>query len=1033
MGRSIGSDDRARVPFALVGVLLLVGSSMITFSLATPGAAPVDRTADAVADRVDAETTAALRGAIRRAAHAAAREPVTIPTESAVGRALGTTATFRRALELRIYLQTREALMNIEHQRGRSAAHVTLPQYSDIEPLLTHVSVVGVDDGTELRTTVRGIQLTVMRDNRVVNTRVINRSMTVAVPVLALHDQTVKFQRRLDADALGGPGLARRTTIGLNAITQARGLGQYAGAPIENVLSNSHVTLSTNAGLVDSQRAVFGRSDPDAAAGLRIATLNTGMNDVLTPLTPPRVSAVVTGAIPGPNAPERLRVRETKSKYPDPVPSAERTITVGVNGTADEAFLAVIRGGDTTASYKQISQTGYTAWAQLTTDVDIQWRGRPTTPTPPGANWTLAETDVSRKVTVTPASPTWVSPRFSDGIGRQTINIAARSVTVDSTVQWTWHAPEKSPRTTTDSWRQRSHVQIHLTGRVVPLAVPTRGISPSFEPGGAIDGPNLVETTNAAQRLLRNNGGYDDIARRAAVNGDVTATQTVRGQRPESLSTWIYEDVSSLREQVRTISVTVSGDDIATGQANAAEQLTDILHRRRYSLIDPPRRYDGVADRVRVAMRGAYIDAVIAQLEEQSEQTTQQNNGITERLDVPGISASHINKLAGLTPMTTPPRRTLGTADGVSAPLTIIPDGDPAYLGVSPVNATLVDGVSDETSYIPLAARNQNVFAIPYADTADTIVSQVFGSGGRVSLQTAGQALIAADTRLAVAPDTTLRTRRNTLAAAINDSMEDVEQQADHTLKSETDLSNAARTAAIDDSIAMWDDGSVALAAANGSLAKAISTKALSQGSAAYTYGHENEYEHEYEYDRVETALRVDLREVATSKSVQVPKPAVDDTMSSLKQGAQSVASGAAANATERAVTRATKGTVTTIPAGLPILPTFNPWVATVNLWIVDIRGAYGRFAVGTASGSMQYVRDGSAVSLDIDGDGTAETLGRNERIDFTVRTATVVVVPSGPFGVGDVDGNMDERSVGWTGAGADAQCTTPTGYCPPE
>jgi hypothetical protein len=155
--------------------------------------------------------------------------------------------------------------------------------------------------------------------------------------------------------------------------------------------------------------------------------------------------------------------------------------------------------------------------------------------------------------------------------------------------------------------------------------------------------------------------------------------------------------------------------------------------------------------------------------------------------------------------------------------------------------------------------------------------------------------------------------------------------------------------------------------------------------------------------------------------------------MSSLKQGAQSVASGAAANATERAVTRATKGTVTTIPAGLPILPTFNPWVATVNLWIVDIRGAYGRFAVGTASGSMQYVRDGSAVSLDIDGDGTAETLGRNERIDFTVRTATVVVVPSGPFGVGDVDGNMDERSVGWTGAGADAQCTTPTGYCPPE
>ena len=1025
MSRSIGSDDRARVPFALVGVLLLVGSSMITFSLATPGAAPVDRTADAVADRVDAETTAALRGAIRRAAHAAAREPVTIPAESAAGRALGTTAPFRRALELRIYLQARKALMNVEHQRGRSAAHVTLPQHDDIDTLLTQVSVTGVDDGTELQATIRGIQLTVMRDNRIIDTRIINRTMTVAVPVLALHDQTVKFQRRLDADALTGPGLARRTTIGLNAITQARGLGQYAGAPIGNVLSNSHVTLSTNAGLVDSQRAVFGRSDPDAAAGLRVATLNTGINDVLTPLTPPRVAAAVTGAVPGPNAPERLRVRQTKSKYPDPVPSAEQTITVGVNGTADSAFLAVLRGTDTTASYEQISQTGYTAWAQLMTDVDVQWQGRPTAPDSPGPNWTLAETDVSREVTVMPASPTRVSHRFRDGIGRQTISIAARSVTVDSTVKWTWQTPEKSPRITTDSWRQRSHVQIHLTGRVVPLAVPTRGIFPSFEPGGAINGPNLVETTEAAQKLLRDNGGYDDIARRAAVNGDVTAIQTVSGRRPPSLSTWVYEDVSSLREKVRTISVVVSGDDIATGQTNPAARLTNSLQRQRYALIDPPRRYDGVADRVRVATRAAYIDTVIAHLEQRSEQTAKQNAGITDVLDVPGISASRINKLAGLTPMAPPPRRTLGTAGGVSGPLSVIPDGDPAYLGVSPVNATLVDGITDETSYIPLAARNQNVFAIPYADAADTVVSQIFGAGGRVSLQTAGQALIAADNRLAVAPDATLRTRRNTLEAAITDSMEDVEQQADRTLRSETDLSNSARTAAIDETIAMWDSGSVALAAANGSLATALATRALARGASAQAYGHER--------DQLETALRVDLRKVATSKSVRVPEPAVDDTMSSLQQGAHSVASAAAANATERAVTRATKGTVTTIPAGLPVLPTFSPWIATVNLWIVDIRGGYGRFAVGTASGSMRYIRDGSTVSLDIDADGTAETLGRNERIDFTVRTAAIVVVPSGPFGVGDVDGNADERSVGWTGAGADARCTTPTGYCPRE
>ena len=74
----------------------------------------------------------------------------------------------------------------------------------------------------------------------------------------------------------------------------------------------------------------------------------------------------------------------------------------------------------------------------------------------------------------------------------------------------------------------------------------------------------------------------------------------------------------------------------------------------------------------------------------------------------------------------------------------------------------------------------------------------------------------------------------------------------------------------------------------------------------------------------------------------------------------------------------------------------------------------------------MRYVRDGSTTGLDVDGDGSPETLGTNERISFETSTTVVVAVPPGPPGVGDVDGTRTEQSPGWPcpGATGEADCT---------
>lgn len=66
------------------------------------------------------------------------------------------------------------------------------------------------------------------------------------------------------------------------------------------------------------------------------------------------------------------------------------------------------------------------------------------------------------------------------------------------------------------------------------------------------------------------------------------------------------------------------------------------------------------------------------------------------------------------------------------------------------------------------------------------------------------------------------------------------------------------------------------------------------------------------------------------------------------------------------------------------------------------------------AGGRVRYVRDGTNATVDVDGDGDPEVLGRSSRVSFRTWTVVAVVVPAGRSGVGDVDGNADERSAGW-------------------
>ncbi|MFB6091714.1 MAG: hypothetical protein ABEK02_01745 [Haloquadratum sp.] len=1017
----LAADDRARVPFALIGVLLLVGSSTFAASMVAPGPAPVDRSADVAADRVDSEATAAIRVAVRRAARAAARDPVTAPADTPAGRALGGDATFRRYLRLRVFLAVRDAVAPIEHRRGDSVARVSFGGSADTVPAaLDRVSIAGVDDGTELRVTVRRLKLTVRDGGRVVGTRRLNRTVTAGVPVLALHDRTAAFERRLDAGPIAAPGLARRLTVGTTAIAQARGLGQYGGLPIANVLANRHVALSTNAGLLDAQRAAFGRADPDAAAGVRAATLRTGVVDLLSSRADPRVVSAVTGRLPGPNA----AAERNDGSGPGALP-ATRTLSVGVNGTADEAFLGLLRGTAGRSGLDTIRRDGYTATVTVDANRRTIRNERRPAPRSPGENWTLVVSDTDREVTVRGGGASGsVSPA---GTESRRLYAAGRRVVERFTVERTWAKLNETPRTTTATWRDVHRVRITVTGRLGAVSAPTRPVSPLFETGGTLAGPNLREARRAGRRLVSDLGGAGAIARRAVTGGRTHASDVVVGTPPDRLDAWVYRDLARLRDRVRDVSVEVRANDAATGHVNGAARLARRVRERRATLLDAPDRYDGVADRTRVAARAAYLDRLLATLESRADRTRRRNAGIGRALRAKGLVPARATKLASLTPDPASPRTAVGDGAGVRAATTLLPDGDPAYLEPAPVDGAVVDGVADDEQYVGLAVRNLNLFAVPYGDAADLVTRTLLGGSGRVSLHAAGQALVAAERALASHPDPTLRARTETLRRAVDRSMGAVRRRAMRTLARETRLSAAARAAVLRRGLDRWaGPGARAVAATNGTLAREIAAAAVADGVGRHR-------DRRVAEDRLRTALRVDLRRTATSAGVRVPQSAVEETVSSMRAVVREEATRVAERATRRGIARATNGTLSEIPAGLPLSPTLSPWIATANVWIVESRGAYGRFAVGTASGPTTYVRDGRPVALDVDGDGRTERLGRSDRVDFRVRTLAIVVVPPGKLGVGDTDGNVDERSPAWSGAAPGPRCRTPTGQCPRE
>jgi len=957
----LADDSRGRVPFAFVGVVLLVSSASFAAAVGTQ-TTPETNDPTRAAEEATAVARTALERAVSRASRRAARNPVIEPANTTVGRVIDNRTAFDDYLRIRVYLAARDVLGRATTTVGDTRAAVTLPAVTDAESLRRAKRSVRIEalpgERPRIAVTFRNASVVVRQDGRVLERRQYAPTVAVETPVMALHRRTEVFERRLTNSPDKG-GLAARVTGRLAALAWTRGLAQYGGAPISNVVATRHLEVVTNGALLDVQRAVFGRSDPAGERAHTFAGERVAGTDMTAGITNAEWTEEVLGQAGGRPVDATVSLAGHRA-----IQEHRPPLTVGINRTADTAFVKVASGEP--SGLDRVVDDIYTAEAGLRARSQVVAHNRTGAIRPGSGNWTLLGVTNTTNTTVTPAD---ASP-LQSADGRHRLASFARTVTVTRRTVRTWLRGGRV-RQTVSVKRTRHLVRAGVFGRhATSTDAPRRGIRTPHRPGGPLDGRNFAGVRERAiERLLDDRGLSETV--RQAVRGPIDrGPVSINVPPPEGIETWLYRDLAVLRERVRDVSVAVDRRSALTG--NPTDRLLERFRTRRDSLLRIPESYPGAAAKARVAARVRYLDTIEAVLERRASRTESFRSRLWTELDGHGVSASTL-----LDRLDTPGSRSNVSVETAATGVR----GTPPYLTTSAVTPDHTDAVDGR--YYPLVARNRNLFAAPGGDVATEVAKVIVRREPRtVRLLTAGRALRAANHTLSATHRTvrridgrSLRERRNRLVDATSDTLDTVRERLRGVA---VPNSNGATTvgdrSAVDAGLGEW--GSLherALAAANGSLADAVARRALPDSAGGVRH------------DRMRLRLRVAL--VAAVRDTGVEAATVGPVDNATTEIARAAVAGGVEAAADSWTGRAARPSL----SGLPLAPLPGWWYATLNVWTATIRGRYARFAVSAPAGSpvpsrnLTYVRRSATVTVDVDDDGTAEKLGRNRPVSFDI------------------------------------------------
>lgn len=299
---SIADDDRARIPFAMIAVLLLVTSLGAIAVLEQRSDPVVNQEADLIMERSVTAAQSELRSASIDASHSAVSAPLVTARDDTGIDAIDATANdrdenFENYLKLLIYLEAYERLPTAGQTVGTNAeTTVSIPMVTEdgagddeiapdeaidrVDLVIGDYSHTALEPGL-LEVTIEDVEIDAEVDGTVpTETRPI--TVTVGAPVKQLDERTSEYEEQLNADFFDAD---------LNG--ELAGLGQHSAARLylfayfkagwdrfdrtaepdnhdfERVLEPEHTEVLMNDAIFDVQHDVFGTKDPHADRTMR--------------------------------------------------------------------------------------------------------------------------------------------------------------------------------------------------------------------------------------------------------------------------------------------------------------------------------------------------------------------------------------------------------------------------------------------------------------------------------------------------------------------------------------------------------------------------------------------------------------------------------------------------------------------------------------------------------------------------------------------------------------------------------------------
>ncbi|ELZ08765.1 hypothetical protein C478_17806 [Natrinema thermotolerans DSM 11552] len=273
---SIAADDRARVPFALIAVLLLISSIAIVGVLGSRDTPEVETEQAVAIDRAESVAVSELRRSVLRATEAAASAPVTStdgasPTVEAAFD--DDEPVFDQYLKLLVYREVAESFATTPQQIGHdTAAGVTIDRIDwndsdDLAAAIDRISLERPDTGV-LTVEVADVELIGNESDGEPITERRDLTVSVATPLYQLKDRTDEFQRQLNTGFFETDeydGLGRYTAARLFPYTWGKAYYDRlsSGQPaFDNLTPNDHTEVMVNDAIFGLQERTFGTTDP---------------------------------------------------------------------------------------------------------------------------------------------------------------------------------------------------------------------------------------------------------------------------------------------------------------------------------------------------------------------------------------------------------------------------------------------------------------------------------------------------------------------------------------------------------------------------------------------------------------------------------------------------------------------------------------------------------------------------------------------------------------------------------------------------